>query len=255
MFNVSTAAAIIAAAAGGAPDHPRILVAKHGNRSRTGRGSAEALGALGVHVDAGPEVQAACLAQAGVCFCFAIHHHPAMRHASGPRRALGFHTIFNLLGPLTNPANAKRQLIGVYAHHLVEPMARTLAELGTEHAIVAHGLDGLDELTTTAPTKIARVQNGSVALETIDALDFGLARSTHADLQADGLDAAAEVVRSIVNGEHGPKRDIAVFNAAAALVVADHAPSFGAGIEQAAQAIDSGAARKTLDRLCEVSNG
>lgn len=255
MFNVSTVAAIIAAAAGGAPDRPRVLVAKHGNRSRTGRGSAEVLLAMGVNVDASPEVQAACLKDAGVCFCFAIHHHPAMRHAAGPRRSLGFPTIFNLLGPLTNPAGAKRQLIGVYAEQLVEPMACTLAALGATRAIVAHGFDGLDELSTAAPTLLAHVRDGQVEMETVDASALGFERTDHASLQADGLEAAVTVAKDIFSGKKGPKRDMAVLNAAAALLVADAASTMQEGIEQSQAAIDSGDAHRTLMRLCEISHG
>lgn len=254
LFNISTVAAIIAAAAGGAPDAPRILVAKHGNRSRTGRGSAEALGELGVNIDATPESQARCLEQAGVCFCFAIHHHPAMRHASGPRRALGFRTIFNLLGPLTNPAGATRQLIGVYAEEMVEPMAAALATLGAHRAIVAHSHDGLDELSTAAPTLLAHVEAGSVRTEVVDAADLGLPRATHDELRIDDLSGAAHIAHEILRGEPGPRRDIAVFNAAAALLVAGSAQSLEDGIAQAAAAIDSGATARTLERLAAVSH-
>ncbi|MEL6796134.1 MAG: anthranilate phosphoribosyltransferase, partial [Planctomycetota bacterium] len=151
-FNVSTAAAIVAAAA-----DERVRVAKHGNRSRTGRGSAEVLQELGVNVDASVETQAACLREIGVCFCFAIHHHPAMRHVIGPRKSLGVPTIFNVLGPLTNPAGAKRQLIGVYAPHLVDLVAGALARLGTDRAIVMHSREGLDEIGLAGVTDAALV--------------------------------------------------------------------------------------------------
>jgi len=254
LFNISTVAAIIAAAAGGAPDAPRVLVAKHGNRSRTGRGSAEALAELGVNIDASPETQARCLDEVGVCFCFAIHHHPAMRHASGPRKALGFRTIFNLLGPLTNPAAARRQLIGVYAEEMVEPMAAALAALGAVRAIVAHSRDGLDELSTAAPTLLAHVEAGSVRTEVVDSADLGIPRATHDQLRIDDLSSAARIAREILSGQKGPRRDIAVFNAAAALLVADATTSFAHGIELASAAIDSGATQRTLDRLCAISH-
>ena len=254
LFNVSTVAAIIAAAAGGAPEAPRILVAKHGNRSRTGRGSAEALAELGVNIDASPETQGACLEQAGVCFCFAIHHHPAMKHAAGPRRSVGFRTIFNLLGPLTNPASARRQLIGVYAKELVEPMAATLAALGAERAIVAHGLDGLDELTISAPTLLAHVEGGTVRLQEVDAQSMGIARASHDQMRVEGLEAAAETARAILQGQAGPRRDIAVFNAAAALLIAGVVDSLEHGIEASADAIDSGATARTLKALCDTSH-
>ena len=170
-FNVSTAAAIIAAAAG-------TKVAKHGNRSRTGRGSAEVLRELGVNVDAHREVQTQCLEEAGVCFCFAIHHHPATRHVMPVRQALGFPTIFNLLGPLTNPAGALRQMMGVYDERFLEPIAETLAALGAIRAIVMHSEDGLDEISISAPTTIMHVENGSVRRETITPEQFGLSRSS-----------------------------------------------------------------------------
>lgn len=250
-FNISTAAAMIAAAA--SPHHTggpvRVCVAKHGNRSRTGRGSAEVLGSLGVNVDAGPEVQARCLAEAGVCFCFAIHHHPAMRHAAGPRRALGFPTIFNLLGPLTNPAGATRQLIGVYAMELVEPVARTLARLGTERAMVVHGLDGLDEITTTAPTRIAAIENGAVELFDLDARGLRIAPATIAELGVADVEASARAVRDVLAGAAGPRADIAVLNAAGALLVAGAAESWPGAIAAARAAITSGRAATTLERL------
>ncbi|MCA9297556.1 MAG: anthranilate phosphoribosyltransferase, partial [Phycisphaerales bacterium] len=177
-FNVSTLSAIVAASAS-----DRLAFAKHGNRSRTGRGSAEVLQALGVNIDASPERQAACLDACGVCFCFAVHHHPAMKHAIGARRSLGFPTLFNLLGPLTNPARASRQVIGVYAPHLVEMLANAQVGLGAERAIIAHSEDGLDELSTTAPNKVAHVRDGSVSFQTLDATTLGLARATVEDLR------------------------------------------------------------------------
>lgn len=254
-FNISTAAAIIAAAAsphneGGAL---RVCVAKHGNRSRTGRGSAEVLATLGVNVDAPVEVQARCLAGAGVCFCFAIHHHPAMRHAAGPRRALGFPTIFNLLGPLTNPAGATRQLIGVYADELVEPVAQTLARLGAERALVVHGLDGLDEISTTGPTRMAVVEGGRVMFLDLDARALGVPPATIADLAVADVAESARAVREILEGRSGPRRDIAVLNAAGALLVAGAAADWPAGLRAAAAAIDSGRAAATLARLVELS--
>lgn len=251
-FNISTAAAIIAAAAG---RDRNIAVAKHGNRSRTGRGSAEVLAALGVNVDANADVQAACLAEAAVCFCFAIHHHPAMRHAAGPRRSLGFPTIFNALGPLTNPAGARRQLLGVYDPALVEPMARALAALGTEHAIVAHGQDGLDELTTTAPNTIATVREGNVTTTTIDATNLGLERASFDTLAVSTVEQSADAVRDVLTGTPGPRRDICVLNAAAAILVGGGCESLAEGVRVAQGTIDSGAARATLDALAAASAG
>lgn len=250
-FNVSTAAAIVAAACDG--KKTRVLVAKHGNRSRTGRGSAEILAELGVAVDASPETQSRCLGAAGVCFCFAIHHHPAMKHAIGPRRSLGFPTIFNLLGPLTNPAGADRQLIGVYAPHLVPLMARALHELGAHRAIVAHGEDGLDELTTTAPTRLAHISPEGVREELFDARDAGLARASLDDLRASDVQHAARIMREILDGTTGPHRDIVVLNAAAALVVAGVETTIASAVPVAAEAIDSGDARRTLAALVRAS--
>ncbi|MCL4221769.1 MAG: anthranilate phosphoribosyltransferase [Phycisphaerales bacterium] len=254
VFNVSTVAAIVAAAAAGAPEQPGILVAKHGNRSRSGRGSAEVLERLGVNVHASPEVQAECLRRAGVCFCFAIHHHPAMRYAAGPRKSLGFRTIFNLLGPLTNPAGARRQLIGVYDLTLVEVMARALAALGAERAIVAHGMDGLDELTTCAESVLVHVVDGSLQREHVRPPDLGIAPATHGQLAVQSLDEAADVAKAVLDGESGPHRDITLLNVAAALLVAGTVSRLGDGIEKARLGIDSGRARRVLEHLREVSH-
>lgn len=255
-FNVSTAAAIVAAGVelpGDSPIH-RIVVAKHGNRSRTGRGSAEVLETLGVKVDASPAVQARCLEEAGVCFCFAIHHHPAMKHAMGPRRSLGFPTIFNALGPLTNPAGADRQLIGVYDNALVEPMAQTLANLGAKRAMIVHAHDGLDELATTAPTRIMHVRDGILQEETIDTIDLGLPRASLDQLQASSVEQSAEIIAEIFAGNPSPYADMVILTTAGALLVADACDDFASGIELARAAIEGGNAKTTLDRLIEVSH-
>ncbi|HZW11092.1 MAG TPA: anthranilate phosphoribosyltransferase [Phycisphaerales bacterium] len=251
-FNISTAAAIVAAAC--KPNPTRVLVAKHGNRSRSGRGSAELLGALGVGVDAAPEVQSRCLGGAGVCFCFAIHHHPAMKHAIGPRRSIGFPTIFNVLGPLTNPAGADRQLIGVYSEPLLPLVAEALARLGAVRAIVAHSADGLDELSTTAPTHLAHVEGGAVRRELLDARSLGLPRARIEDLQAVDVAHAAAIVRDVLGGRRGPHRDIVLLNSAAALLVAGAASDIASGLSCAAEAIDSGRAAETLGALARLSN-
>ncbi len=255
-FNVSTAAAIVAAGVQLPADSTltRIVVAKHGNRSRTGRGSAEVLETLGVKVDASPAVQSTCLKEAGVCFCFAIHHHPAMKHAMGPRRSLGFPTIFNALGPLTNPAGADRQLIGVYDNALVEPMAQTLANLGAKRAMIVHAHDGLDELTTTAPTRIMHVRDGVLQEETIDAIDLGLARATLGQLQASSVEHSAEIITDIFAGNPSPYADMVILTTAGALLVADACEDFASGIELARASIQGGYAKTTLDRLIEVSH-
>ncbi|MBL8760824.1 MAG: anthranilate phosphoribosyltransferase [Phycisphaerae bacterium] len=249
-FNISTAAAILAAAA--APSNLRV--AKHGNRSRSGRGSAEVLQALGVNVNATPEVQARCLDEVGVCFCFAIHHHPAMKHAAAPRKSLGFPTIFNLLGPLTNPAGAARQLIGVYRPELVALLAAALARLGTHAAMVVHGSDGLDEITTRGHTLVAAVHNASVLTYELSPAALGLAAPPSTDLTASSVEHSAQIVRDVLSGAPGPHADVVLINAAAALVVAGASPSFEHAITTARAAIASGAASRTLADLVRVSN-
>ncbi|MEM7229792.1 MAG: anthranilate phosphoribosyltransferase [Planctomycetota bacterium] len=240
-FNVSTAAAIVAAGAG-------AKVAKHGNKSRTGRGSAELLRQLGINVDADRATQVKCLEDAGVCFCFAIHHHPATKHVMPVRLALGVPTIFNLLGPLTNPALARRQVMGVYGRQFVEPIAHALAELGAIHAMVVHSDDGLDELTTTAPNTIAHVRDGAVTMERLDATDIGLARVPYEDVVARDLDHAVQIVRDVVNGtDQGAFRDMTLLTTAATLVVAGIADTLAGGVEAARKSIDSGAAQATLE--------
>jgi len=250
-FNVSTAAAIIAAAAG----YPEGLrVAKHGNRSRTGRGSAEILGRLGVNLDASPDAQARCLEEAGVCFCFAMRHHPAMRHAAGPRRSLGFPTIFNLLGPLTNPAGADRQLLGVYDRSCVRPMAEALAALGSTRALVVHGTDGLDEMTTTGATVVAEVEGGVVVESEVSAEDYGIPRASLADLQVQDLDEAEAVIRAVLAAEPGPRLDLALWNAAGTLLAGGAAETLAEALDLARDAVESGAAEKTLETLVRVSS-
>lgn len=251
-FNVSTAAAIVAAAAGSKLS-PRVVVAKHGNRSRTGRGSAEVLRELGVNIDAPPDLQSACLDACGVCFCFAIHHHPAMKHAAGPRRSLGTPTIFNLLGPLTNPAAARHQLLGVSASAHVDLVAAALAKLGCERAMVAHGHDGLDELTTCAATEIAVVDGSGIRRDRVEPGSLGLKLASHTELTAVDAVDSARIIREVFDGRRGPPRDIVVLNAAAALMVGGAAEVLGDGVRLAAEAIDSGGAQRTLARLAELS--
>lgn len=266
-FNVSTAAAIVAAAAlrepstSGRPSSeglpPRTAVAKHGNRSRTGRGSAEVLRALGVNIDADRATQARCLDEVGICFCFAIHHHPATRHVMPVRQALGFPTIFNLLGPLTNPAGAKRQVMGVYDAKFLRPVAEALRDLGAVRAMVVHSEDGLDEMSIAAPTRVVHVENGSVREETITPEDAGLKRASLESVAARDLDHAADLLRAILEGKErgrGGLRDMTLLNAAATVVVAGAAKSLREGVQMAARAIDSGAAGQTLNRLAEQSN-
>jgi len=251
-FNVSTAAAIVAAAA--APG--RLRVAKHGNRSRTGRGSAEVLHSLGVNVDASPETQARCLDQAGVCFCFAIHHHPAARHAASVRRSLGFPTIFNLLGPLTNPASASHQLLGVYDPRFIEPIARVLARLGSMRAMVVHSRDGLDEISTAAPTDFAWLDDDrTVRTGTIDPGALAIAPADPDSITPATVEASAALILRILDAEPSPAREMVALNAAATLLVAGLCPDLKSGLALARVAIDAGRARATLDRLAELSHG
>ncbi|HXU47082.1 MAG TPA: anthranilate phosphoribosyltransferase, partial [Thermoanaerobaculia bacterium] len=212
-FNISTAAALIAAAAG-------VPVAKHGNRSVSSKsGSADVLAALGVKIDVSPEVAGRALDAIGIAFLFAPVLHPAMREVMPVRRELGLRTVFNVLGPLTNPAGAKRQVLGVYAAPLVERLGRVLAELGAEHALVVHGEDGLDELSTTGESSVAEVRDGDVRLFRVAPEDFGLPRATLADLLGGGPEENAAAMRRVLAGEPGPLADISALNAGAAIYV------------------------------------
>lgn len=251
MFNVSTAAAIVTAAA--APG--RVMVAKHGSRSRTGRGSSEVLAKVGVNVDASPEVQSRCLAEIGVCFCFAIHHHPAMKHAAGPRKSLGFPTIFNLLGPLTNPAGAPRQLIGTYNADLARKITETLARLGAVRAVVVTTHDGLDELTTTNTNLLHLLDGGEIRTRILDPGSLGLARARQEDLRVEDIDSAAGLLKGVIEGSvSGPALEVLLLNVAAALVVADAATDLREGIEMGREAISSGEAGRTLAALARLSH-
>jgi len=248
-FNISTVAAMVAAGAG-------ACVAKHGNRTVTRvSGSANVLAALGVNIDADPSIVARCLDQAGMCFCFAVRHHPAMKYAVPVRKALGVRTIFNLLGPLTNPAGARRQVMGVFDERLTELIARVLGMLGAELALVVHAADGLDELSTVSPTTISRWADGKVATSVVRPEDFDLPPASMDDLLVDSAKASAEIVRSVLSGRMGPARDIVLLNAAAAIYVAGKAPDITSAIAPARESIDSGAAGRALAKLVEISNG
>lgn len=261
-FNISTAAALVAA--GAARPHG-IGVAKHGNRSVTSSsGSSSVLETLGVKLQVTTDTLRNCLEQAGLCFCFAPNHHPAMKHAIGPRQELGFRTLFNVLGPLTNPAGARRQVIGVYDDALTEPIARVLHRLGAIHAIVVHGKTyaapdvtegggGLDEITTTGPTRMSVLADGRIETSELHPGDLGLTTGSIAELRCDGPESSAALVRRVLAGETGPARDIVTLNAAAALLVADLAPDLTVGLAQAREAIDSGAAQQALDKLIEIT--
>lgn len=250
LFNVSTIGAIVTAAA--APG--RVLVAKHGNKSRTGRGSAELMQALGVRVDAPAEVQERCLREIGVCFSFAPSHHPAARHAATVRKNLGFPTIFNIIGPLANPAGATRQLVGTYSTENAAKLAAALARLGAERAMVIHSADGLDELTTTAQNLIWHVEQRGVREDRLDARDLGFDAARIDDLRADSLDEAVAIARGVLAGETGPRRDLVELNAGASLFVAGCCASIAEGVAQARQTIASGLADRTLKELIRLSN-
>jgi len=247
-FNISTASALVAAAAG-------ARVAKHGNRSVSGRsGSADVLEAAGVRLDLAPERIARCIDEAGVGFLFAPAHHGAMKHAIGPRREMAVRTIFNVLGPLTNPAGALRQVIGVFDRDLVEPLARVLGELGSEHVMVVHSEDGLDELSVGAPTHVAELRDGAVRHFALDAGELGFASAPVESIVVDSPAASLEVLRSVLAGDPGPAADITVLNAAAAIYVSGIASSLEDGVGRARESIDSGRASNALDRLVAISN-
>ncbi len=248
-FNISTTAAFAVAAGG-------VTVAKHGNRSISSKcGSADLLKALGVNIDADSALVEQCLAEAGIGFLFAPRHHGAMRHALGPRKELAMRTVFNLLGPLTNPAGAPNQLIGVYDKAWTEPLARVLGRLGSKHALVVHGADGLDEITTTTSTRISELRDdGSIANYTVEPEQFGLKRARPEELLGGDIETNAAISRAVLAGEKGPHRDIVLLNAGAALCVAGAAPDIGSGLELAAENIDNGAAQEKLAALVAITN-
>jgi anthranilate phosphoribosyltransferase len=247
-FNISTTVALVAAGAG-------VPVAKHGNKAiSSASGSADVLQALGVNVNLNGEQAGRCLDQVGLCFLFAPAMHGAMKHAAVPRKEMGVRTFFNLLGPLSNPAGAQRQLVGVFDGDWVEPIAQVLANLGTVHALVVHGLDGLDELTICDDTRVAEVKDGKVRSFYVNPQELGLDLAAPADLKGGDAAANAEATLAVLRGEAGPHRDIVVLNAAAALVVAGKAATLREGLPMAAASIDSGAAMKKLEALKDFSN-
>ncbi|MER5730576.1 anthranilate phosphoribosyltransferase [Streptomyces sp. NPDC002138] len=240
-FNISTTAAIVAAACG-------VPVAKHGNRSASSAcGSADVLEALGVRIDAGPAEAAACLAEVGITFLFAPVFQPAFRHAAGPRRELGVRTVFNVLGPLCNPAGARYQTLGVSDPALLEVMTEVLHRLGTERALVFCAEDGLDELSTCSPSRVVELADGRTTSYRLDPAELGLAPATLADLRGGDAAANARTVRRILAGEPGPRREIVLLNTAAALRAAGLCEDWRTGIARAAEAIDSGSAAAVLD--------
>ncbi|HEY4202284.1 MAG TPA: anthranilate phosphoribosyltransferase [Devosiaceae bacterium] len=248
-LNISTASAFVVASAG-------VPVAKHGNRALSSKsGSAEALQALGVKLDLTPEQISRCITDAGIGFMFAPSHHPAMKYVGPTRVELGARTMFNLLGPQSNPAGVRRYVLGVYGEEWVEPVAAALLANRAIKAWVVHGSDGLDEITTTGPTHIAQIEGGSLTTFMIAPEDVGLDRSTLADLKGGDPQHNAEALRALLDGAPGAYRDIVLFNSAAALFVADKVPDIKAGVALAKERIDSGAAKATLDKLISVSNG
>jgi len=246
-YNISTAAAFVAAGAG-------AIVAKHGNRAQSSKsGSADVLEALGIRLNLAPDAIAQCIAQTGIGFMFAPAHHGALKVVAPIRRELGFRTLFNLTGPLANPAHAKFQLMGVFDERWLDPLARTLSGLGAQRAWIVHGQDGLDEITTTTLTDVATLENGRTGRFVISPTALGFPAATLEDLK--GGDAAhnAAALRGVLDGAHGPYRDIVVLNAAATLVICGRANHLGEGVEAAAHAIDSGAAKGKLDALSALT--
>ena len=242
-FNISTTAAFVVAGAG-------LPVAKHGNRSVSSHcGSADVLEALGVNLNLSPEAVARCVDEIGIGFLFAPRFHPAMKHAIGPRREMGVRTVFNVLGPLTNPAGAQVQVLGVYDPVLTETMAGVLGSLGCRAAFVVHGADGLDELSTTGPNRVSQLDNGSIRSYVLDPTDVGLPRVSVSALRGGDAAENAAILRSVLQGEIGPRRDVVLLNAAAALVAGGCAADMREGLHLAARSIDSGAALEKLEAL------
>jgi len=247
-FNISTTAAFVVAGAG-------VAVAKHGNRGMSSVcGSADVLHQLGVKIETEPAAVERCIDEVGLGFMFAPLYHGAMKHAVGPRREIGVRTIFNILGPLSNPAFAEAQILGVYDRNLVEPLAHVLKNLGTHHAFVFSGIDGLDEVTTTSSSVIAEAKGDEVKVFEFDPAEVGIGRARREDLSGGDAARNAKIAKAVLKGEKGPCRDIVVLNAAFALVAADRAKNIAEGIEVAAHSIDSGAALGRLRRLREVSS-
>ena len=246
-FNISTAAAFVVSGAGAA-------VAKHGNRAMSGAcGSADVLEALGVKIDLGPQGVRRCLEEVGFAFMFAQTFHPSMRFAAGPRREIGIRTVFNVLGPLTNPAGAKSHLLGVADPGIADKMAQVLARLGSTHALVVHGIDGLDEITLSDSTQVWEMKGGAVSSYTVSPEQLGIARAPREALKAGSVEDSTRMLRSVVEGQAGPARDVVLMNAGAALVAADSVATLDEGVSAAAESIDSGKARERLDAFVELS--
>ena len=248
-YNISTAAAIVTASCG-------VPIAKHGNRALSSKsGASDVLWSLGVNLDADLDPVEQAISEAGIGFLMAPLYHGAMKHVGGPRVELGTRTIFNLLGPLTNPAGVKRQFSGAFSRDWIVPMATVLGNLGCERAWVVHGSDGLDELTTTGPSFVADLKDGKVTTFEVSPQDAGIAIAQPDDLKGGDPDHNAAALNAVLAGEAGPYRDIVLYNAAAALMIADKAQDLKDGVAQATAAIDDGRARQTLDKLIAITNG
>ncbi len=247
-FNISTTSAVIAAAGG-------VKVAKHGNRAASSlSGTADCLEALGVNINQSPEKCIELLKEAGMCFFFAQKYHTSMKYVGAIRKELGFRTVFNILGPLTNPASPSMQLLGVYDEYLVEPLSQVLSSLGVERGMVVYGMDKLDEISLSAPTKVCEIKDGWYKTRIITPEQFGFERCTKEDLRGGSPQENAEITRAIFNGEKGHKRNAVLLNAGAALYIAQKAESMEEGVKLAAELIDSGKANETLEKIIEVSN-
>jgi len=247
-FNISTASAMVTAAAG-------ARVAKHGNRSVSSScGSADVLEAAGVNLDLGPEQVAECVRRVGVGFLFAPKHHSAMKHAIGPRKEMGVRTLFNLLGPLTNPAGAPNQVLGVFSADWLEPLAQVLGKLGSRHVLVVHADDGLDEISIGAPTQVAELKDGKVSSYRIEPSQFGMQTADIASLAVADAQQSLALIRQVFDDTPGPARDIVMLNAGAAIYVAGLADTLVAGVDKAREALASGAAKRTFAELIDVSN-
>lgn len=247
-FNISTTSAIVAAAGG-------VKVAKHGNRAASSKcGTADCLEALGVNINQSPKRCVELLKEAGMCFFFAQKYHTSMKYVGAIRKELGFRTVFNILGPLTNPGSPKMQLLGVYDDYLVEPLAQVLCNLGINRGMVVYGMDKLDEISMSAPTKVCEIRDGWFKTYTIAPEDFGFARCSKEDLVGGTPEENAQITRDILAGARGPKRDAVLMNAGASLYIAGKADTFKDGIALAAELIDSGKATETLKKIIEVSN-
>ncbi len=246
-FNISTTSGFVVAGAG-------VKVAKHGNRAMSGAcGSADVLEALGVRIDLGPEAVSRCLDEVGFGFMFAQKYHPSMRHAAGPRREIGIRTVFNILGPLTNPAGARSQLLGVADAAVAEKMAQVLLRLGSQHALVVHGLDRLDEISLSDATRVWEVKEGAVSVYTITPEGLGFQRADRQAIRVGSVQEGAAVARGVLEGERGPARDVVLMNAAAALLAADRVATLKDGVALAAESIDSGRAYQKLQALVALS--